>query len=59
MISRAHDLKSTLIVLVHNFVQQSTLTDKINIAIKANIHEILLRTKKFLLALIFASLNST
>jgi hypothetical protein len=46
---------STLIVLV----QHSTLTDKINIEIKANIHKILLRTKKFSLALIFASLNST
>jgi hypothetical protein len=34
-------------MLVDKLVQQSTLTDKINIAIKANIHEILLRAKKF------------
>jgi hypothetical protein len=41
------------------FISKKTLTNKINKAIKANIHKILLRTKKFLLALIFASLNST
>jgi hypothetical protein len=54
-----HDLMSTLIAWVHKLVQHSNLTDKMNIEIKANIHEISLRPKKFLLALNFASLNST
>jgi hypothetical protein len=46
-------IRGTHIVLVHNLNQQSTLTNISNIAIKAYLQEVLLRTKRFLLALIF------
>jgi hypothetical protein len=58
-----HDHTGTHMVLIHNIVQQATLTDKIYTTIKKkNMHETLfylVSCKKFLLALIFASLNNT
>jgi hypothetical protein len=57
MITRAQGF-----VLVHNNVQQATQTDISNLTTKTNKQEVVLPqvcTKKFLLALIFGSLNST